>query len=111
MEINKQANYIELVDKYSDARAFATYLERVVPERFAQENLVVQLTKYGEITLDHLLHFLAVSNTHRGAKKSFVLVCDTIDIDEVPLEMVVVPTLQEAGDIIEMEEIERDLGF
>jgi hypothetical protein len=26
-------------------------------------------------------------------------------------ELVIVPTLQEAFDIIEMEEIERDLGF
>jgi len=32
-------------------------------------------------------------------------------MDEIPYEMIVVPTLQEAGDIIEMEEIERDLGF
>jgi hypothetical protein len=29
----------------------------------------------------------------------------------VPDEMVVVPTVLEAHDIIEMEEIERDLGF
>jgi hypothetical protein len=29
----------------------------------------------------------------------------------MPDEIVVVPTLQEAYDIIEMEEIERDLGF
>jgi len=29
----------------------------------------------------------------------------------MPDEIVVVPTMQEAYDIIEMEEIERDLGF
>jgi len=29
----------------------------------------------------------------------------------MPDEIIVVPTMQEAYDIIEMEEIERDLGF
>jgi hypothetical protein len=40
-----------------------------------------------------------------------VIVTDRVDFDEMPDEIVVVPTLQEAYDIIEMEEIERDLGF
>ena len=111
METHKHANYTELIDEYNDSKLFADYLERVVPERFSDQNLVVQLTKYPEITLGHLLHFLMVSNGHRATKHSFVLVYDSIDIDEVPAELVVVPTLQEAGDIIEMEEIERDLGF
>ena len=36
---------------------------------------------------------------------------DKADLDEMPDEIVVVPTLQEAFDVIEMEDIERDLGF
>ena len=31
--------------------------------------------------------------------------------DEIPDELIVVPSIQEAYDIIEMEEMERDLGF
>lgn len=111
MKINKGPNYLELEDQYNDSKSFADYLERVVPERFADENLVVQLDKYPEFTLGHLLHFLKVSNTHRAGKQSFVLVTNAIPVDDIPMEMVVVPTLDEAGDIIEMEEIERDLGF
>ena len=57
------------------------------------------------------MQFLKTSNLHRKTKQSFVIVNDAIDFDDVPFEMIVVPTLQEAGDIIEMEEIERDLGF
>ena len=34
-----------------------------------------------------------------------------MNIDDIPEEMIVVPTLDEAGDIVEMEEIERDLGL
>ena len=36
---------------------------------------------------------------------------DKADLDQMPDEIVVVPTLHEAYDIIEMEDIERDLGF
>jgi len=63
------------------------------------------------MVLEELLHFLKLSNYHRATKHSFVIVNDAIDIDDVPMEMIVVPTILEAGDIVEMEEIERDLGF
>lgn len=36
---------------------------------------------------------------------------DKISFDAVPDTLEVVPTLQEAFDLIEMEEIERDLDF
>ena len=52
-----------------------------------------------------------MSNNHRSDKKSFVIVSAQVDLDQMPDELVVVPTLQEAYDIIEMEDIERDLGF
>jgi hypothetical protein len=38
-------------------------------------------------------------------------VADNIDFNSVPSKMTLVPTVLEAHDIIEMEEIERDLGF
>ena len=57
------------------------------------------------------MSFLRLCNNHRGAKNSFVIVTDKVNLDEIPDEIVVVPTMQEAYDIIEMEEIERDLGF
>jgi len=40
-----------------------------------------------------------------------VVICKTIDIDAVPDELAVTPTLTEAEDIIEMDIIERELGF
>jgi len=39
------------------------------------------------------------------------VVTNAININETPEEIIVVPSLQEAYDIIEMEDIERDLGF
>jgi hypothetical protein len=52
-----------------------------------------------------------LSKKHKKEKKSLVLVTDAIDFNAVPTTVTVVPTLLEAHDIIEMEEIERDLGF
>ena len=57
------------------------------------------------------MEFLDLSNTHKTAGQSFVLVTDKLSYDEVPDEISVVPTIQEAKDLIEMEEIERDLGI
>ncbi len=55
--------------------------------------------------------FLPLAKAHKKAKKSLVIVADAIDFNAVPQTITVVPSLLEANDIIEMEEIERDLGF
>ena len=52
-----------------------------------------------------------LSTNHRGNGTSFVLVCNEVDIDEVPDEICIAPTFEEALDILEMDAIERDLGF
>ena len=40
-----------------------------------------------------------------------MLIANSENIDEIPEELNMVPTLIEAQDILEMEAIERDLGF
>lgn len=79
--------------------------------RFKNDNLIVCLTSLNKILIEDIVEFLQISNKHRKAKHSFVIVTDKVNLDEMPNEIAVVPTLQEAYDIIEMEEIERDLGF
>lgn len=111
MKIDKHENYIVLTDERNNLPKFVSYLERIVPDRYEEHNLVIDLLKYHELNLPDILLFLKLSNYQRSTKHSFVLVNDAIDIDDIPDEIAVVPTLLEAGDIIEMEEIERDLGF
>ena len=84
---------------------------QVIYYRFKNDNIIVNLTSLKQLTTQDVIEFLQVSNQHRSQKHSFVLVSDKIDLDDIPDELVIVPTLQEAYDIIEMEEIERDLGF
>ncbi len=79
--------------------------------RFKDDNVIVNLTTLKSISLAEVVEFLKISNQHRRAKHSFVIVTDKVNFDDMPDEIIVVPTLQEAYDIIEMEEIERDLGF
>jgi len=111
MKVTAKATYTILEDERDDVIDFANYLERIVPDKYEDLNLVIDLLQYEKLTLDQLIHFIKLSNYQRGGKKSFVFVNKDIDYDLIPDEMLVVPTLQEAADIIEMEEIERDLGF
>ena len=78
---------------------------------YKQNHVIVNLNNLSKISLEDIIDFLKISNTHRSNKKSFVIVSNKADLDTIPDEICVVPTLQEAYDIIEMEDIERDLGF
>lgn len=106
----KKDNLTILKDEKDDACRFAQFLEGIF-EQFHQENIVLDLLDFKNLTLDQLLCFLKISNEHRARKQSFVIVNDALNPDQIPAEIMVVPTLQEAEDMIEMEEIERDLGF
>jgi anti-anti-sigma regulatory factor len=48
---------------------------------------------------------------HKKQKKSFVIATKGIDFNKITTKISIVPTVQEAHDMIELEEIERDLGF
>ena len=79
--------------------------------KLKNDNLIVNLLSMKGVTAADLTGFLAISKDHRAGKRSFVIVTDKVSYDELPEELLVVPTLQEAKDVIEMEEIERDLGL
>jgi hypothetical protein len=111
MKVTQTDTYTVLEDERDDVLDFASYLERIVPDKYEDRHLVIDLLKYTALTLEQLVAFIKLSNYQRADKKSFVFVNTDIDYDLIPDEMIVVPTLQEAEDIIQMEEIERDLGF
>lgn len=111
MKIENHPNFVVLTDEKNDISDFASFIEGQIPSKYKGQNVILNLLKYDSLDLPELLLFLKTSNHHRKNKNSFVIVNNAISIDEVPYEIIVVPTLQEAGDIIDMEEIERDLGF
>lgn len=83
----------------------------VLYPKFKNNHIIVILTTLTNLFAEDIIEFLNLSNTHREAKHSFVIVTNTIDLDDIPDNIIVAPTLQEAYDIIEMEDMERDLGF
>lgn len=78
-------------------------------DKLKNDHIIVNLFSFSKLSSDEILEFLELSNLHRNAKKSFVLVTDKVTYDEVPDEISLVPTIQEAMDLVEMEDIERDL--
>lgn len=110
MKIKKEENaYIVLLQK-SEVKQAAERLKGDYKE-LKDKHIIVDLSKIKITEALDLIPFVEISTRHKISKKSFVMLTDSIDIDKVPEELAVAPTVQEAYDIIEMEDIERDLGF
>ncbi len=93
--------------------SISTFLENFKNgySKIKNDNIVINLFSFDKLTKNDILEFLTVSNEHKASGKSFVLVTDKVSYDDIPEEISLVPSIQEAKDIIEMEEIERDLGI
>jgi hypothetical protein len=110
MKIEESSNAVVIADSQGDLTLF---LAKLIQEykTFAQQNIIVDLLIHQELTVNELKSFLNLSKQHKKSKKSFVIVVAETDFNAITEKLSVVPTIQEAHDIIEMEEIERDLGF
>lgn len=110
MKVEEKGHTTILKDTQGNIIAFRDKIEGEY-NTFKNQNIILDITQDTNVGLKDILSFLSLSNKHRKSKKSFVIVVNDFDFNEVPEEMIVVPTVLEAHDIIEMEEIERDLGF
>lgn len=79
--------------------------------KLSGHNVILNLQHVSSFNLEQCVELLQISNRHREAFQSLVILNSHIDIDEVPDELIIVPTIQEAYDVIEMENMERDLGL
>lgn len=105
----KEKNNVVVFKKISED--LAAFIKKIVdqPNVFKDKNIIIDLEETA-LRPSEIIPFEPLAVLQNKQKKSFVIVAD-IDFDEVSEEIIVVPTLQEGFDIIEMEEIERDLGF
>ena len=74
-------------------------------------HLVLEVSENLNIDQSKISLLLTVSASCKENGMSFVVVKSGIDIDDFPETLAIVPTQQEAEDVLEMEAIERDLGF
>ena len=110
MIFDKEGTTTTVFQENTSLAIFLQNLDKAYP-KLKHDNIIVNLFSFDSLSPSDILEFLQLSNQHRGASKSFVLVTDKVSYDDVPDEICLVPTLQEAKDIIEMEEIERDLDI
>ncbi len=110
MKISKLDGFKILKDEGSSFENYISFLEEGRQE-LGNDNLVLDLQDLTDMDNEKLLTLLPYSREHKRGKKSFVVVTTDVDVDEVPEILSVVPTIGEAEDLIQMEEIERDLGF
>ncbi|NBL65109.1 ribonuclease Z [Flavobacterium sp. NST-5] len=110
MDIEKKGHTVILSYQVNDNQGFTDTLMSSHND-FLEHNLIINLTPANQVEMDDIMALIPISDNHRKRKKSFVVVVPNIDFNEVPDEIMVVPTILEAHDLIEMEEIERDLGF
>ncbi len=110
MEIVKTQKYTHLKVAQNSAVDIIKDMKKSYSE-FKNEHLIIDFSEKINTNIEELLLFLNLSTNHRENGTSFVIICNEIDTDDVPDEICVVPTFSEALDILEMDEIERDLGF
>ncbi|SDR77455.1 hypothetical protein SAMN05216503_0848 [Polaribacter sp. KT25b] len=108
MIIEKKENYTLITsDENSFLDFYTTFLKK--EKDFNEVHLVLQISNEIKTTKEEISLFL--NNIKKKNSKSFVIVYNNVDIDDLPEDLNIVPTLTEAEDVLEMEAIERELGF
>ena len=110
MQVEKKPNYTLLS---SDEGNFLDFYNSFLKleSNLIKNHIIIQISENLNTTEKDLLLFLdkAISKKENGT--SFVIISSNVNIDNFPENFNIVPTLIEAEDIIEMEAIERELGF
>jgi hypothetical protein len=108
MQTVKKSNYILITsDENSFSEFYTTFLEKGI----TKDHIIIQFSDVFNITKKDLSLFLDFARSKKENGTSFVVVTTEVDIDDFPETFNIVPSLLEAEDIIEMEAIERELGF
>ena len=74
-------------------------------------HLIIELSDNIKNIEKKINFFLKTASVLKAKNKSFIIIKKEININDFPEILNIAPTLQEAKDILEMENIERDLGL
>lgn len=109
MKITKQKTHTLINIEKSTAKEIVKGITN--NKEFRNQHLIVNYSKKNNSNIEELLLFLPIAEQKKKNGTSFVLLCSEVEIDKIPETLNIVPTMREALDILEMEAIERDLGF
>ncbi len=113
MIIDIQDNTVTITYEQSDTigRPFSDEIKRK-HKNFSSKNIILDLSPMKNVLPKHIKDFVELATYHKEFKnKSFVVVTGPIGLKLLPNGINVVPTINEAFDTIEIEDIERDLGY
>jgi len=110
MKVDQKGHTTIIKDTQNNVEAFVGKITNEY-HAFQNQNLILDVSQDKAISNSDLVHFKDLAKNHKKAKKSMIIVTDTVDFNKVPNYLNVVPSVLEAHDMIEMDEIERDLGF
>lgn len=110
MKIEHKENYTLLnIEEDSFINFFNNFKEN--HDSFKEKHLIINISGKINANEENISLFLNYANLHEQNGTSFVVICPNVDVDAFPESFNIVPTLIEAEDVIEMENIQRDLGF
>ena len=107
----KEANNYTLIS--SDEDSFKEFQKSVFKKinDFDKNHLIIQISEELSIDKKDFLLFLKIAEQKKENGTSFVVLNSSVNADDFDENLNIVPTLQEAQDILKMENIERELGF
>ena len=110
MQIEKKDTYTLFT---SDENLFSEFYNYFLIEekKHQKQSIIVQISNNCSPSIKDFLLFLGIAKQKKENGTSFVIVKSDIDIDNFPETFNITPTLQEAEDVLEMEAMERELGF
>ncbi len=110
MKITQKEEY-KLIS--SDDNSFDKFLKNFEQqyENLKDSHIVLEISSKNNFTEQNILLFLKYADIQRENGMSFVVIKKGVEVDNFPENFNIVPTLIEAEDVIEMENIQRDLGF
>lgn len=110
MTIENKENYVLITSNENSFTEFHNSLVKQIPA-FSKDHLIIQISDEIEVKTEDFLLFLSIADQKKENGTSFVVIKTNINVDDFPDNFNIVPTLIEAQDILEMEAMERELGF
>ncbi len=110
MIITRKNNYFLIDVNENSFNDFFVNFEKKYAE-IDTNNIIINFLSNFSLDKSNILLFSHYINQRQENNKSFIVVIKDVEVDDFPETFNIVPTLQEAEDVLEMEEIQRDLGF
>ena len=110
MKIDDKIDYTLISSDENSFLEFFTEFKKKY-NQYEKKHLIIKILENFNPSKENILLFLPYCVEHQQNGISFVIVTKGVNIDDFPETFNIVPTLVEAEDVIEMENMQRELGF